>query len=261
MTEVLTALTRAVSPTLDRCALSFLDRQPIDVALAVRQHQAYEECLRRLGVRVIALPSEPELPDAVFVEDTAIVLDEVAVLTAPALESRRREVESMAAALALYRPLLHISGTATLEGGDVMRIGKTLYAGATGRTNAAGIAQLAALLEPYGYRVQAIDVTGCLHLKSACTYIGRDTVLANRAWADLTPLDEYELIDVPAEEPAAANAVLAGDDLLMPASFPRTAALLRERGFRVHTVDVAELQKAEAAVTCCSLLFTSDGAA
>lgn len=256
---MLTALTRAVSPTLDQCALTFHDRQPIDVALAMRQHQAYEECLRRLGVRVVALSAEPELPDAVFVEDTAVVVDEVAVMTAPALESRRREVPSMAAALEAYRPLRFLTGTAALEGGDVMRIGKTLFVGATRRTNHDGIAQLAAALEPYGYRVRAIEVTGCLHLKSACTYIGRDTVLANRAWADLTPLDSYDLIDVPASEPAAANAVLAGDDLLMPSSFPRTAALLRERGFRVHTVDVSELQKAEAAVTCCSILFETDG--
>jgi len=252
---MLTALTRAVSPALADCALSFLEREPIDIDLATHQHNAYEKCLRALGVQVISLPPEPDLPDAVFVEDTAVVVDEVAVLTAPALFSRRREVASVAAALAPYRPQRAIGGSTHLEGGDVLPVGRALYVGLSARTNRDGVAQLRAFLEPYGYTVHVVEFNGCLHLKSACTSVGRNTLLANRAWVDTAQFDGFEVIDVPPGETEAANALLIGDTVVLPASFPETRQRLRERGFRVRTVDVSELQKAEAGVTCCSILF------
>jgi dimethylargininase len=252
---MLMALTRAVSHSLADCALSFIQRAPIDVTLARHQHASYEELLRRLGAQVIALPAQDELPDAVFVEDTAVVVDEVAVLTAPALEARRHEVPSVAAALEPYRRLERIGGAGTLEGGDVMRVGRTLYVGLSARSNREGIAQLAAFLEPHGYTVRAVEFRECLHLKSACTYLGRDTVLANRAWIDTVQLAGLDVLEIAPEEPHAANAVLVGDQLIMPASFPRTRARLEAAGFAVHAVDVSELQKAEGAVTCCSILF------
>lgn len=249
------ALTRAVSPRITECVVSFQQREVIDVALAREQHARYEQYLREQGVRVISLPAEADLPDSVFVEDTAVVVDEIAVLARPPLESRRREVASIAAALAPYRPQMALSRTATLEGGDVLRIGRTLYVGRSTRTNAEGIRQLAEALRPFAYDVRAVTVGGCLHLKSAVTYIGDNTVLANTAWVDLATFDDYEVIAVAPTEPHAANALLLGGEVLLPASFPRTCAQLEERGFRVQSIDVSELQKAEAGLTCCSILF------
>src|SRR5438128_3057065 len=223
---MLTALTRSVGPSIGECALSFLPRQAIDVALAMQQHAAYEGFLRGQGARVISLPAEPDLPDAVFVEDTAVVVDEVAVMTQPKLDSRRREVPSVATALTPHRRLAFVTGIATLEGGDVVWIGRTLYVGASERTNAAGIAQLGASLEPYNYQVRMVEVTGCLHLKSTVSYVGRNTLLANCAWADLAPFDGFEVVDVPASEPGGANALLIGEEILLPASYPHAQALL-----------------------------------
>ncbi|MEO0248797.1 MAG: dimethylargininase [candidate division WOR-3 bacterium] len=254
---MLTAITRAVSPSLGDCELTYLPRQQIDVLKAREQHHAYEQCLTELGVRVIRLPVEPDMPDAVFVEDTAVVVDEVAVMTRPGAVSRQREVESVATALSAYRPLMFLRAPATLDGGDVMRIGRTLYVGATARTNREGIDQLRHLLKPYGYEVRIIKVRGCLHLKSGCSYVGRTTLLANRAWVEIGALEEFNVIDVHPTEPWAANALLIGDTVVFPSGFPQTRRLLEERGFHVRTVDVSELQKAEAGVTCMSIIFES----
>lgn len=255
MTPSLTAITRAVSPTITDCALSFIERDPIDVERAEAQHRAYEECLRGLSVRVISLPAVPELPDAVFVEDTAVVTDEVAVLTAPRLPSRRREVASMRATLAAYRPLHALDGEACLEGGDVLRIGRTVYVGVSHRSNRAGVDALASRLGPLGYHVLPAEFSGCLHLKTACTFIGRDTLLANPDWVDTTQFGGVEVIATAPGEPEAGNGLLIGDTVVMPASFPATRARLEARGFQVVPVDVTELQKAEAGVTCCSIVF------
>ena len=249
------ALTRAVSPRIAECVVTYHQREAIDAALATAQHARYEQYLRERGLRVISLPAEADLPDSVFVEDTAVVVDEIAVLARPRLEPRRREVPSVAAALAPHRPLVELSGDATLEGGDVLSIGRTLYVGLSTRTNAEGIAQLAAALRSFGYDVRIVTVGDCLHLKSAVTYLGDNTLLANAAWADLTAFAGYAVIEVAPEEPGAANALLLDGEVLLPASFPRTRALIEERGFRVHGIDVSELQKAEAGVTCCSILM------
>jgi dimethylargininase len=252
---MLRALTRAVSPAIANCELEFLDRQPIDLELAIEQHRQYQEALAELGVRVETLPAEPDLPDSVFVEDPAIVLDEIAVMTRPGAVSRRGEGETLAPALAKYRELRCIVEPGTLEGGDVMRIGKTLYVGYSRRTNVVGIQQLATMLHPLEYFVVPVEVQGCLHLKSACCYIGDDTVLANRAWMDADALCSLKILDVPGEEPRGANALRIGDTVLMPAAFPRTCELLERSGFRVRRIDNSELLKAEAGVTCTSLIF------
>jgi dimethylargininase len=249
------ALTRAVSPSLAECALSFLDRVSIDVSLAQRQHERYEECLRELGVEVRSLPAEADLPDSVFVEDTTVVTDEVAVMTAPRLDSRRREVASMAAVLSEYRPQEWIEGTATLEGGDVLRIGRTIYVGLSARTNREGAEQLARYLEPHGYSVRPTIFSGCLHLKTACTYVGQGIVLANTSYVDTDQFEGLDVLAVPPEEPMGGNALLIGDTVVIPASLPGTRALLEAHGITVAAVDVSELEKAEAGVTCCSVLL------
>jgi len=255
----LTAITRELSSSINDCELSFHARQQIDVTKAIAQHRAYQDCLARLGARIAALPAEPALPDAVFVEDTAVVVDEVAIIANMGAPSRRAEARSLTDALARYRPLKFIDEPATLDGGDVLRVGRTVFVGLSRRTNREGIEQLSELLATYDYHVQPVEVRGCLHLKSACSYIGSDTLLLNRSWIDAGRLGEFYLLDVPEEEPAAANALLLNNVVIMPESFPKTRALLEDQGFSVRTIDLSELQKAEAGVTCCSLIFNNAG--
>jgi dimethylargininase len=252
--NMLTAITRAVSPALANCELLFVARQPIDFDKAQAQHRAYEALLGKFGARVISLPAEPALPDSMFVEDPAIVLDELAVITPLGTESRRPEAASLAQALAEFRKLEFIALPGTMEGGDILRIGRKLFAGVSSRTNAEGLRQLGAILKPHGYEVIPIRVAGCLHLKSAVTYIGGNTLLANRTWIDPAPFAGYEWIDVVPEEPHAANALPVGDTVIFPASFPQTRARLEFGGFHVTQLDISELQKAESGLTCSSLL-------
>src|SRR6266849_6115885 len=254
---MLTAITRTVSPAIVHCELSFIDRKLIDLYTAQQQHEAYETLLGKLRARVISLPAEPDLPDSSFVEDPSIVLDELAVILPLGTETRRREVPSLAQALAKFRKLEYVSLPGTLEGGDVLRIGRKTFVGLTRRSNAEGIRQLAAILAPHNYEVIAVPVTGCLHLKSAVTYLGRNTLLSNRAWFDTTPLAGHEWIDVDPAEPHAANALALAGTIIFPASFPRTRARIEARGFRVSPLDISELQKAESGFTCSSLLFTN----
>jgi dimethylargininase len=253
---MLTAITRAVSPAINRCEIGFIDRQPIDVARANEQHRQYEALLSELGANVMSLPAEPDYPDSVFVEDPAVVVDEVAIMTRMGAASRRGESESLALALSRYRPLRWLREPATLEGGDAMRIGRTLYVGVSHRTNGAGIEQLAEELRPFGYRVVPVAVRGALHLKTACCYLGGGAILANRAWLDVEPLAQFRIVDVAPGEDRAANVLSAGGAVMIPASFPRTAELLARMGLQVRPLDVSELMKAEAGVTCCSLIFS-----
>ena len=252
---MLTAITRAVSPAIVHCELSFIDRKPIDLATAQEQHHAYETLLQKLGARLISLPAEPELSDSMFVEDPAIVLDELAVILPLGTETRRPEAASLAQALAKFRKLEYVSLPGNLEGGDVLRIGRKIFVGLTQRSNAEGIRQLAAILAPHNYEVIVVPVTGCLHLKSAVTLLGRNTLLANRAWFDAAPLAGHEWIDVDPAELHAANALAFGGTIIFPASFPRTRARIEARGFHVTSLDISELQKAESGLTCSSLLF------
>ena len=252
---MLTAITRSVSPAIVNCELSFIPRQPINLEIARAQHLAYEQLLEKLGARVVSLPAEPDLPDSMFVEDPAIVLDELALIFPLGTESRRPEAVSLAQAVSKFRRLEHVTLPGTIEGGDVLRIGRKLFVGLSKRSNAAGIRQLAAILVPYRYEVIAVPVTGCLHLKSAVTCLGRDTLLANRAWFDPAPFSGYHWIDVDPAEPHAANALALVNTIIFPASFPRTCARIEARGFHVTPLDISELQKAESGLTCSSLIF------
>lgn len=256
---MLTAITRGVSPAIVRCELSFIERKPIDLARARRQHQAYEVLLAKLGARVISLPPEPELPDSMFVEDPAIVLDEIAVILPLGTESRRAEAASLAQELAKYRKLAHVQLPGTLEGGDVLRMGRKLFVGLTKRSNAEGIRQFAEIVKPHRYEVIPVRVTGCLHLKSAVTSIAENTLLANRAWFDTSPFAGFDWIDVDPSEPHAANALALGGTVILPASFPKTRGRIGSLDCRVAPLDISELQKAEAGLTCSSLLFETQG--
>ncbi|QIL20802.1 dimethylargininase [Thermomonas sp. HDW16] len=257
-----TAITRDVSPALADCELSFVDRTPINVARAQAQHEAYCHALESLGCKVIRLPAEPAYPDSVFVEDVALAFDEVSIATRPGAASRRDEGAAVLDALSRFRPVLRIEAPGTLDGGDVLRIGKRVFVGISARSNEAGRAQLRTLLAPYGYTVEGIATRNCLHLKSAVTQVAEDAVLVNPKWlVDAASFADYRRIEVDSVEGHAANAVRIGEALLYPDCFPRTLERLREAGIAVTTVDVSELQKAEGAVTCCSVLFRTEGAA
>jgi dimethylargininase len=249
------AVTREVSRQIGRCELSFQDRLPIDPDLARAQHHLYEKCLVELGCRLVRLAEEPALPDSVFVEDTAIVLDELAIITRPGALSRRRETESVALALRPYRPLVFIEEPGVLDGGDVLRIGKKLFVGMSRRSNEAAIRQVREAAGAFGYEVTGVQVMGCLHLKSAVTRVAEDSLLINRNWVAADPFGPMRLIEVPPEEAAAANALRIENTVVFPAAYPRTRQRLEDEGIRVRTLDVSELAKAEGGLTCCSLIF------
>jgi len=250
---MLRAITRQVSPTLADCNLTFIGRVEIDIGKAIEQHRAYERTLERLGANVLSLPAETAYPDGVFVEDPAIVLDQIAVICRPGAASRRGEETSLAEAIASFRELRWIREPATIEGGDIVRIGKVLYAGVSRRTNLEGVRQLGELTAPFGYRVVPVEVRGCLHLKSACCPLDNSSLLTRRAWIDAAPFESYRMIDV-AEE-WAADVLPIGETILIPAGFPKTQERLEQSGYRTLSIDVSELQKAEAGVTCMSLIF------
>lgn len=253
------AITREVSPSIGQCELTHLSRQEIDVDRARYQHAQYERTLIDLGCKLSRLSAEPNLPDSVFVEDTAIVLNNLAVITRPGAIRRRNETQSVAEVLKEYRTIFQINDPGTLDGGDVLQIGLTLYVGNSKRSNIHGIKQLMEFVAPYGYEVEVIKVDNCLHLKSAVTLVGEDTLLINRAWVDANSFGAMEFIEIDPSEPYAANALLVGEALIYPASFPLTCLRLESKGIGVRVMDVSELQKAEGALTCCSLIFEEEG--
>ncbi len=250
------AIVRPVSRSLAHCELSFRDREPIDLSKAAEQHRTYAAALEAAGLAVEWLSELPDQPDAVFVEDPIVVLDEIAIVGRPGATSREGEVESVAEAVGRHRPLVQLPPEARLEGGDVMLVGKTLYVGRSARTNAAAHEALAEILRPWGYTVVPVDLNDCLHLKTGVTYAGGDCFLANPAWVDISALQGAEIISLPVEEPWAANTLTVGGRVLLPAGFPRTRDLLAGRGHEVVTIDVSELQKAEGSLTCLSVLFS-----
>lgn len=243
------AITRDVSPSIAHAELTHLQRTPIDYERASAQHREYRDLLVSLGLRVVALPGHAAYPDCVFVEDTAIVLEDVAVITRPGAESRRGETALMAETLAAYRPLAFIEAPATIDGGDVLVLDRRIYVGLSERTSEAALEQLRAITRR---EVIPVGVHGALHLKTAVTRVSGDTLLVNREWLDLAPFAGWKLIDVDAGEPFAANALLVDGVVIYPAAFPRTRAKLA--GFDVRTVDADELAKAEGGVTCGAIL-------
>ena len=253
--KTLIAITRPVSPAIDRCELTALERVPIDLNRAVAQHHEYEETLSSLGVEVLVLPAEPDLPDAVFVEDTAVVLDECAILTRPGADSRKPETESVAWALRPYRRLYPIQAPGSMDGGDVLVVGKRIWVGLSTRSNQSAIDQMQACLGPYGYMVTAVPVSGFLHLKSAVTQVAQATLLINPAWVERATYVGMQFIEVDPAEPYAANALMIGEAILYQPAYPKTLQRLEAAGIHPKLVDQSELAKAEGALTCCSLIF------
>jgi len=251
------ALTREVPARISECELTHLERVPIDRARAAEQHAEYEAALRAAGCVVEHLSPAPDLPDSVFVEDTAVVFDEVAVIARPGAPSRRGETPTVAAALVRFRTLHHIEKPGTLDGGDVLCAGRRVFVGLSTRTNREGAAQLQAILTPFGYAVETIETRGCLHLKSAATTLADDWLLVSPDWVDVARFGGLRLLDVHPSEPFAANVLRIGDVVLCAEAAPLTRAALDANGLKTMAVDVSELAKAEAGLTCCSLIIES----
>jgi len=250
------AITREVAPSIVDCELTHLERQPIDFTKAQKQHKEYCAALSRLGLKVISLP-HLSLPDGVFVEDPAVVVDEIALINKLGALARRAETPSLAEELAKHRELMWMDGNGTLDGGDVLRVDKNIFVGLSGRTNKEGFRQLAEVMEPFGYKAVEAKVEGCLHFKTACSFIGRHTVLINPQWVNKATFADYETLAVDPSEPGAANALLIGDTVLCSQAFPRTLDLMMKKGFSVEALDNSELLKAESGMTCSSLIFKS----
>lgn len=232
-----------------------MSRQPIDAPLASRQHERYCQSLRHLGVEVEQLPPLDAYPDSVFIEDNAIVLDELSVVTSMGSASRQGEVTSLRPTLSQYRSLVDIYPPATIEGGDVLRMGKRLFVGVSSRTNALGVEALRTIVQPLGYDVITVDIHHCLHLKTACTPLDEETLLVNPAWIDVEPFKRFHLLPVPSTEPFGANVVCVPHGILANANFPRTLESIGAEGHSVTAVDISEFSKAEAGVTCLSLII------
>ena len=248
------AITRDVSPRFNECELTHVARTPIDVNVARSQHHAYVQAIKDLGLAVLELPADSDLPDSVFVEDTAVVLSEVALITNPGADSRKPETKSITQALSPYRELVFIESPASLDGGDVLVLGKKIFVGLSTRSNRAAVEQMTQLLGNYGYKTQGVEMHNCLHLKTAVTSVGDRTLLINRKWVDVENFEGFDFVDVEESEPFAGNCLPLGDSIIFPVTFPKTAARLTERGYKIKPVVVDELAKAEGAVTCCSLI-------
>jgi dimethylargininase len=249
------AITRQISSRFNECEITHIERTPIDLEIARAQHEEYVRALKSLGCDVVELPAEPDLPDSVFVEDTAFILPEVAVITRPGANSRKPETESIIRALAPLKKLVRLNEPATLDGGDVLVLGKRIFIGLSTRSNREAIDQLNALLAEYGYSVTGVQLHDCLHLKSAVSRVDDHTLLINKDWLDTRHFQDYKLIEVEPDESFAANCLPVGLAIIYPTAFPKTSARLKGAGYKLVKVDVSELAKAEGAVTCCSLIM------
>lgn len=250
------ALLRTPDASITECELTHMERGAIDFTEIMKQHRAYIECLKKLGIKVQMIPELKGSPDGVFVEDVALVLEELAVICRPGADSRRHEVSSVKNALGHYRKsILEIHSPATLDGGDLLTINKTIYVGQSSRTNDEAFEQLKSMLSPHGYLVKQIPVTKCLHLKTGVCYLGENTVLLNPAWVDKSFFQSMNVIEVDPTEPFAANAIRFKDTVIHAEGYQASKKKMTSAGFKVESVLISELAKAEAGLTCLSLIF------
>jgi dimethylargininase len=252
------AITRKVPRSISRCELTHRPRTEIDYERACHQHSQYERVLEELGCRVVSLDPLDEMPDSVFVEDTAVILDELALITRPGAASRRGEVDSIRETLRPRLALIEIEQPGTLDGGDVLRAGRTIWVGLSSRTNQEAVDQMRTMLEPYDYEIRCVDVFGCLHLKSAVTLLRatpEPILLLNPKLVDPRVFAGIETIAVDPSEDFAANALLVGETVICAEEAPRTRRRLERAGLTVVPLQTDELARAEGGLTCCSLLL------
>jgi len=224
-----------------------------DLSAMLAQHEAYAAALAALGLEIELLEPLPHFPDSYFVEDVAVIIPELAVVCRPGAPSRRGEADEINFELARHRPVANLTGTATLEGGDVMIVGKQLFVGLSSRTNQEGAEQLGRLLAPHGYELRTAPVVGGLHLKSSVTQVGPGTLLATEAFAGLPALDGYTVLTAAADEEFAANTLLVNGTLLVPAGAPKTLRKLEGLGVPIVALEIGEARKMDGGLTCMSL--------
>lgn len=253
---MLNVITHRPSVNLENCELTYvLDAEPIDYNKALLQHRHYCQMLKRCGAKVTVLKDNPELPDSVFVEDPIVVFDELAIVTSIGVSSRREEIPVLKRYFEPLRPLYSIQLPAKLEGGDVLTIGRNVYVGQSSRSNYQGYLQLKQILEPFGYHLIPMAVTGCLHLKTAVCALDEETVLLNPRWIDTTPFTSYKIIEVVTTEPFASNVMPINDTICMNGQNTQMVERVSQLGYQVETVDISEFVKAEAGLTCMSVRF------
>jgi len=246
-----TAIVREPGENLAR-GLTTAGLGPPDPRLALAQHRAYCDVLRESGLEVVVLPADPRHPDGCFVEDTAVILGEVAVITRPGDPSRRGEEEAVAAVLSRIRRLIHIPPPGRLDGGDVLQWGDRVYIGRSTRTNREGATQLAEIVSARGYAASEVPVDAGLHLKTGVTELGDGRLIATAAMAARFP--SADVVTVPEDEAHAANCLRVGDRLLIPGGCPGVHRTLLELGYEVVVVEMSEFQKMDGGLTCLSLV-------
>ena len=249
------ALTHIPSPNMHQFARTYVNPTTVDYSAARRQHANYCHKLEEVGVSVRTLCVNQQHPDCAFIEDVAIVLDEVAILSIMGTASRSLEPAAVQKELSLFREIRHIEPPATIEGGDVLRVDRTLLVGLSSRTSLAGAVKLVQIVQRYGYRVIPVPVLNCLHLKTACTALPNGQLLVNPMWLDMRSLTNYDHLAIPADEPWAANTLPINERVLLPANHVQTGELISQVGFRIEPIDISEFAKAEGGVTCLSLLI------
>lgn len=254
---MLRAITHNVSSKIGDCELTFIDRAPIDLEKAARQHANYCALLEKLGVAIARLSENGSYPDACFVEDTAVVVDEVAIICSMGVASRRGETALIERELSRHRETARVLLPATIEGGDVLRVGKKVFVGLSTRTNDRGVDVLARVLTPLGYDVVPVLTKRSLHLKSVCTAIDDETLIVNPNWVGLDPFQGFNLVHTPADEPWAGNVLRVGKAVCVQEGFPKTVEMVGRVAERVEVIDTSELGKAEGALTCLSIIFES----
>ncbi len=249
------ALMREVSPSIANCEVTNITGRPIDPQQAAKEHESYAQCLRDLGYKIHMIEADENLPESSFIEDTAIVLDEIAVIAHPGASSRRGETKAVSEALSIYRDLDFIGESGTLDGGDVLKVGRVIYAGKSCRSSAVGIGRLREIVRRYDYEVISVPVNGCLHLKTAASLVADDTLLINPQWVNPDDFRDLELVTVDPSEPYGANSLMVEGGIIYSISYPNTRRKLDGMGLNVEAIDITELSKAEGNISCCCIPF------
>lgn len=249
------AITRGVSSKLSSCELTYRTREEIDPEKAASQLDRYCELLRGWDVDLLTIPGSDSYPDCCFVQDTAIVLDEVGIIASMGASARRGEVSEVERVVSQFRKVRHIFLPATLDGGDVVQIGKRLYVGLSSRTNGRGIEALSRIVDPLGYIVVPVSVSGSLHLTTGCGVVDDETVLLNPRWLDASAFRGLRQLHVPEEEPWAANTIRVDSAVCLEEKAPRTIELVQPYAGIIETLDISEFRKAEGSLSCLSIIF------
>jgi len=221
----------------------------------MKQHEAYVNTLKFLGLNLIVLDALPDHPDAYFVEDTAVVTPNMAIITNPGVGDRKGEVDTIEQALAAYRKTIRIQAPRTVDGGDVLMVGSHFFIGISERTNKQGAEQLGGILNEYGYTWTTVCVDSGLHLKSSVNYIGKNRLLITDTFADCEEFKDYDTIIINETEEYAANTLFINNTLITPKGFPSTIKKLKSTGFDIIELDVSEMRKMDGGLTCLSLRF------